>query len=199
MTKSIPVETDSSPLLQLSQKYKSSADLVSELLKKPVFTRYRSIKKKPGWGVQKASDLHSKLAVISSEAECPPLESVDLVRNINTVSRQEEEVNMPRVERVEIKSPVTLKPRLETVSSGLEQTDSHSEAPADDEVTKCQTNTTNRTNQSDTPTTVSTAPADMSISLRISSLANPSIRQSVRLSHTNHLGHLRLINNLENI
>ena len=32
--------------MQLSQKYKSSADLVSELLKKPVFTRYRSIKKK---------------------------------------------------------------------------------------------------------------------------------------------------------
>ena len=146
-------------MLQLSQKYKSSADLVSELLKKPVFTRYRSIKKKPGWGVQKGSELHSKLAVISSEPECPPpLQSVDLVRNINSVNR-------PQVERVEIKSPVTLKPRIETVSSGLEQTDSHSEAPADDddEVNKCQTNTsittntTNKANQTDTPTPVSSA------------------------------------------
>ena len=75
---------------------------------------------------------------------------------------------MVEVQTVQIKSPVTLKPRIETVNSGRvdpDQTDCQSDGPADDDVgfevnkTKSQTNssniptnTTNRANHHDTIT-----------------------------------------------
>ena len=162
-------------MFQLSQKYKSSADLVSELLKKPVFTRYRSIKKKSGSYGQRSSEINSNLAVIRSEPECPPppLESVSLVKNLNPGRKQDPtDVSMIEVQTVHIKSPVTLKPRIETVNSGrapVEQTDSPSDTTdshTDDggfEVkqskvqtnTSLSTNTTNRTNNTDTVTSAS--------------------------------------------
>ena len=101
---------------------------MSELLRKPVFTRYRSIKKKSGCPVQKpSSEVNSKLAVISADSEgspspLPPLESENL-------GSQSGDVEMVEIQMI---SPVTLKPRIETVSSGRDY--SHSDdSPLDDD------------------------------------------------------------------
>merc|ERR1719266_2045984 len=103
------LSTSSSPIcmtgnMQLSQKYKSSADLVSELLKKPVFTRYRSIKKKSGSYGPRSSDMNSNLAVIRAETECPPpLESVNLVRSLQPAKKGGElDVSMVEVQTVQM-------------------------------------------------------------------------------------------------
>ena len=114
-------------MFQLSQKYKSSADLVSELLRKPVFTRYRSIRKKAGCGPgQKPStEVNSKLAVISADCESSPVPPLDSQSPSSSC-----DVEMVEVQMV---SPVTLRPRIETVNPGREY--SHSDdSPEDDEV-----------------------------------------------------------------
>ena len=115
-------------MFQLSQKYKSSADLVSELLRKPVFTRYRSIKKKSGcYPVQKpSSEISSKLAVISAENEGSPVPPVE----IEHLGSQSGDVEMVEVQLV---SPVTLRPRIETVNSGRDYSQSDDSPLADDE------------------------------------------------------------------
>ena len=93
-----------------------------------MFTRYRSIKKKSGCPVQKpSSEINSKLAVISADNEgslspLPPLESENL-------GSQSGDVEMVEVQMV---SPVTLKPRIETVSSGRDCSQSD-DSPLDDD------------------------------------------------------------------
>ena len=115
-------------MFQLSQKYKSSADLVSELLRKPVFTRYRSIKKKSGCPVQKpSSEMSSKLAVISADNEGSPVPPVER----DHLGSQSGDVEMVEVQLV---SPVTFKPRIETVNSGRDCSHSDDSPLADDEV-----------------------------------------------------------------
>ena len=100
---------------------------MSELLRKPVFTRYRSIRKKAGCGPgQKPStEVNSKLAVISADCESSPVPPPASQSPSSSC-----DVEMVEVQMV---SPVTLRPRIETVKPGREY--SHSdESPEDDEV-----------------------------------------------------------------
>ena len=82
---------------------------------------------------------------------------------------------MVEVQTVQIKSPVTLKPRIETVNSGRvdpDQTDCQSDGPADDDVgfevnkTKSQTNSsnipTNTTNRATNHDTITSNPVSVS-------------------------------------
>ena len=114
-------------MLQLSQKYKSSADLVSELLRKPVFTRYRSIKKKSCPVQKPSSEVNSKLAVIRADNESSPVPP--LVSQSQSQSQTSCDVEMVEVQMV---SPVTLKPRIETVNPGRDFSHTH-DSPQDDE------------------------------------------------------------------
>ena len=94
---------------------------MSELLRKPVFTRYRSIKKKSCPVQKPSSEVNSKLAVIRADNESSPVPPL--------VSQTSCDVEMVEVQMV---SPVTLKPRIETVNPGRDFSHTH-DSPQDDE------------------------------------------------------------------
>ena len=128
---------------QLSQKYKSSADLVSELLRKPVFTRYRSMKKKSNYCVSNVSNnpcepspvSRTNKSVIKTTSEnlpqFPALQSVDLVKNCPPGSAIQKLVSEHKsnptdaveVATVQMRLPVTMRPRLATVNSDCDEVD----------------------------------------------------------------------------
>ena len=108
---------------QLSQKYKSSADLVSELLKKPVFTRYRSMKKK---SVSCSGPRTKSGGGMPTHHED---QSADLVRrsDVNQRSDADSEALPPdpvEVTRVQMRLPVTMRPRLATLNSDTDEVSS---------------------------------------------------------------------------
>ena len=108
-------------MFQLSQKYKSSADLVSELLKKPVFTRYRSIKKKSF--IPPAVQTCDK-----KNNQSDLLHSVDLVKSAASKAGDNNNVE---VTTVQMRFPVTMRPRLATVSSDSGSSDEVDSSPGE--------------------------------------------------------------------
>ena len=108
-------------MFQLSQKYKSSADLVSELLKKPVFTRYRSIKKK--------SFIPPAVQTCDKKTnQSDLLHSVDLVKSAASKAGDNNNVE---VTTVQMRFPVTMRPRLATVSSDSGSSDEVDSSPGE--------------------------------------------------------------------
>ena len=101
--------------MQLSQKYKSSADLVSELLKKPVFTRYRSIKKKSA-----SSGPRTK---VSAGQGGMPTHHEPMTESDEKMSGEEHPMSGGPVEvtRVQMRLPVTMRPRLATLASDTDK------------------------------------------------------------------------------
>ena len=107
----------------MSQKYKSSADLVSELLKKPVFTRYRSIKKKSNCYISNPCEIvssHTNSSVISSQHN----ERGKTIHGVHGVHHGVQEhppgdhADFVQLQTVQMRLPVTMKPRLATVEAG---------------------------------------------------------------------------------
>ena len=89
--------------MQLSQKYKSSADLVSELLRKPVFTRYTT--KQKYLMLQKIFHLKNIYLKV--------LKIFDVIRYRSIKKKS----GGPVPESKDLVKPVTMRPRLATVSS----------------------------------------------------------------------------------
>ena len=124
---------------QLSQKYKSSADLVSELLRKPVFTRYRSMKKKSSCYVSNPCEppvSNNNQSVIKTHhnphenlQHFPALQSVDLVKNCPAGSAaiqkqvSDNKSDPVEIQTVQMRLPVTMRPRLATVNSDCDEVD----------------------------------------------------------------------------
>ena len=154
--------------MQLSQKYKSSADLVSELLKKPVFTRYRSIKKKSASGGPRTK-VSAGQGGMPTHGEEPVTESDEKMSGEEQPMGGDHQVE---VTRVQLRLPATMRPRLATLASDTETSETSEVIggwevrPADHEATlttpgdkvdsgdKCDdvTTSSNKTNPTNTTT-----------------------------------------------